>query len=106
MASHSSHHHSTSGSSHHTTASSNTSSSTAATSAAAAPAGSGGGRVVLTREEEKEFREIFNLVDRDKGGTISQVYTSTQSNAAHPSHCTHYSMTLTPNIKTQPNGNE
>ncbi len=27
---------------------------------------------MLTPEEEKEFREIFNLVDRDKGGTISK----------------------------------
>jgi len=28
--------------------------------------------VHLTKEEEKEFREIFNLVDRDKGGSISK----------------------------------
>lgn len=26
----------------------------------------------LTKDEEKEFREIFNLVDRDKGGSISK----------------------------------
>lgn len=30
------------------------------------------GGVRLTKEEEKEFREVFNLVDRDKGGTISK----------------------------------
>lgn len=28
--------------------------------------------VVLTKEEEAEFREIFNLVDKDHGGTISK----------------------------------
>ena len=25
----------------------------------------------LTEEERQEFREIFNLVDKDKGGSIS-----------------------------------
>jgi len=35
--------------------------------------GSGGStHVHLTKEEEKEFREIFNLVDRDRGGSISK----------------------------------
>ena len=28
--------------------------------------------VNLSKEEEKEYREIFNLVDRDKGGSISK----------------------------------
>jgi Ca2+-binding EF-hand superfamily protein len=28
--------------------------------------------VGLTAEEEQEFREVFNLVDSDKGGTISK----------------------------------
>lgn len=30
------------------------------------------GGVTLSKEEEQEFREIFNLVDKDKGGSISQ----------------------------------
>lgn len=33
---------------------------------------SGKNNVTLSPEEEKEFREVFNLVDRDKGGTISR----------------------------------
>ncbi len=50
----------------------------AASAAAAGSGGGGGGGTVvvggtkLTAEEEKEFREIFNLVDKDKGGSISK----------------------------------
>ena len=29
-------------------------------------------QIPLTAEEEKEFREVFNLVDKDRGGTISR----------------------------------
>ena len=29
------------------------------------------GNVEVSEQEIKEFREIFNLVDKDKGGTIS-----------------------------------
>src|SRR5690348_13523629 len=45
-----------------------------ATSAAAAATGTASGVINtrLTAEEEKEFREIFNLVDKDKGGSISK----------------------------------
>jgi len=30
------------------------------------------GNISLTREQEEEFREIFSLVDRDGGGSISK----------------------------------
>jgi hypothetical protein len=60
--------------------SSSASSAASASASAASASGSGGagsvgGGVVsskLTPEEEKEFREIFNLVDKDKGGSISK----------------------------------